>query len=132
MKNNSPREILGIVGSSKIDYEVGHRFITKLIHNLPENTVIVTGDAKGVDFIVRNVCLKLNRSHSIIYSKEKNFVNGYKKRNKVIAGYCDRIISIALPPTNTTCYHCNRKDHERTGGCFTGKINGNYEVMVVK
>lgn len=129
--NTVTREIVGIVGSSKLGYDVGHSFITKLISSLPEDTVIVTGDALGVDLLVRNVCMELQRTHSTIFSKENNFKNGYKNRNKIIADYCDRVISIALPFSKIKCYHCvENNNHEKTGGCYTGKMNGNYEVMV--
>ena len=50
----------------------------------------------------------------------------------IIAKYCDKIYSLALPKTKTACYHCGRDDHEKTAGCWTGKKNGNYEVVILE
>lgn len=124
------REIIGIVGSSKA---IGHSIfleVENIICSLPDNCIVVTGDAKGIDFMVQCACLKHGQVVSVIYSKEID-KEAYRKRNQIIADYSDRIISIALPKTKTSCYHCNRNDHERTGGCWTGKMNGNYQVIVL-
>ncbi len=127
------RRIIGIVGSSNMPInDDAEEFILKIIKEIPLYDVIVTGDASGVDFLVRTLCIENNRMCSPIYSKEQNFNNGYKKRNQIIADYCDKITSVALPVTKTPCYHCGRDDHERTGGCYTGKLNGNYEVRIFR
>jgi len=128
-------KIIGIVGSSKIPFNSkSEKFIYDILHKLKNKweTVIVTGDATGVDAITRTLCLKYNLQHSVIYSKLDKFEGGYKQRNKIIADYCDEIISIALPVSKTPCYHCNSETHERTGGCYTGKLNGNYKVLVMQ
>lgn len=124
------KEILGIVGSSKATDLEHYKFVENLINEIYDNTIIVTGDADGIDLCVRLVCQKYNLSHTVIYSKTKDW-DGFKKRNEVIAKYCDRVISIALPLTKTPCYHCNSNTHEKTAGCYTGKINGNYEVKIL-
>ena len=123
-------EIIGIVGSSKVTEKQHFDFIEKLILKLPLDTIIVTGDADGVDMVVRLMCLTHGRQCSIIYSKTK-YWQSYKKRNQIIAEYSDRIISIALPLNKTPCYHCNSNTHEKTAGCYTGKINGKYEVKIL-
>ena len=124
------RQILAIVGSSKATEKYHYDFIENYISKLPEDVIIITGDADGVDLCVRLGCQKYSRSYSTIYSKEKT-KESFKQRNQVIANYADRVISMALPKTKTSCYHCNRDSHERTGGCWTGKMNGNYQVIVL-
>ena len=46
------------------------------------------------------------------------------------------IVSFALPFKTTKCYHCTNAgrddNHEKTAGCYTGKANGNYEVIIMK
>lgn len=126
------REIVGIVGSSQADFSTYLDQVKKIVLDIPLDSIIVTGDANGIDYLVRRICIINDRTHSIIYSKSSNFEDGYKKRNEIIASYADRIISIALPKSTKACYHCNRDDHEKTAGCYTGKLNGNYEVIILK
>ena len=140
-KNDTPKEkdcwdrmyIVGIIGSSKADKKEHFDFIEKLIVELlkkQEDTLIVTGDANGVDLAVRLICLKNRLKHSVIYARFDSWAF-YKMRNEIIANYCDRIISIALPLDKTPCYHCNSNTHDKTAGCYTGKLNGNYEVIII-
>jgi len=124
-------KIIGIVGSSKVTDDQCVDVIKDILQSYPNNTVFVTGDAFGIDFAVRKTCKIMKKTCSVIYSKTRYWDDGFKIRNEIIAKYCDKIISIALPFDKISCYHCNRDDHEKTAGCYTGKINGNYEVRIL-
>ena len=124
-------KIVGIVGSSKATLFQCEKVIKEIILKEPIGTVFVTGDAQGVDHAVGIVVQEHNFRFTRIYSKGKGWDEGYKERNELIANYCDKIYSLALPYESKTCYHCGRDDHEKTAGCYTGKKNGNYEVMIL-
>jgi hypothetical protein len=115
------------------------RTISNLIANLPLHIVIITGDADGVDEIVRDVCRSVGRDYSVIFSKEDNWKDGYEKRNRIIADYADKIFSVVLPLDKNNpepCYHCKLigrdSNHTKTAGCWTGYKNKNYEVVVIQ
>ncbi len=129
-------QVIGIVGSSKANYSQSNvDFIMNVINDYPKDTIFVTGDAIGIDNIVHTICEKLKRKITVIYSVINEWGNenngGFKHRNIRIAKMCDKIISIALPLSKESCYHCNRDDHEKTAGCYTGRLNGNYEVKII-
>ena len=105
----------------------------------PKDTVIVSGGGKGVDTIVAQIATELG--FPVTEFKATGYGWGeYKKRNLQIADKSDRVISFALPYGSTKgvpkCYHCeNAKrddNHEKTAGCWTGKENGNYEVIIIQ
>ena len=124
-------KIVGIVGSSKATLEQCEQVIKRIMLHEPIGTVFVSGDAQGVDHAVEVVVQEHGFRFSKIFSKGKGWDEGYKERNELIAKYCDKIYSLALPHSLKSCYHCGRDDHEKTAGCYTGKKNGNYEVIIL-
>jgi len=134
-----------MVGSSKLTDVNRTIFIARqAIHQElqkfdPKDTVIVSGGGKGVDTIVAQEVTAMG--FTIIEYAAKGYGWAvYKKRNEQITEKSDRVISFALPFGSTKgvdkCYHCanaNRDDnHEKTAGCWTGKENGNYEVVIIQ
>lgn len=97
-----------------------------------DGVVFCTGDAEGVDEAVWTVGQANHFQVTKIHSKGRGWEEGFKERNEIIAQYCDYIYSIAESPKKTFCYHCNKTDHEKTAGCWTGKKNGNYEVVILE
>lgn len=134
---------IGIVGSS----HAGENNVAALSEHLaklnPETDTVVSGAGKGVDTMIAR--LAKAKGFKVIEfppdKQSKEWLAGdywaeFKKRNLQIAKESDRVVSFALPFKTTKCYHCanSGKDnnHEKTAGCFTGKANGNYEVIIMK
>ncbi len=118
--------IVGIVGSSKltpIEAELARAKIQSIIHALDDNSdllQIVTGDADGIDKIVREEVSKSDISLIIETSEIKRWEgkNGFKQRNLRIARHVDYLYCLVTIIKDQKCYHCN-KDHQRSGGCWT-------------
>ena len=134
---------IGIVGSS----HAGENNVGWLSEHLaklnPETDTVVSGAGKGVDTMIAR--LAKAKGFKVIEfppdKQSKEWLAGdywaeFKKRNLQIAKESDRVVSFALPFKTTKCYHCANagKDdnHEKTAGCYTGKANGNYEVIIMK
>ena len=131
--------IIGIVGSSKAGNDNLHGTAWRCIHSYlskldPEKDTIVSGGGKGVDTLVALLCQELKFKLIEFKPSEYNWEE-FKKRNLQIAEKSERVVSFAYPFKTTKCYHCanaGRDDnHEKTAGCYTGKANGNYEVVII-
>lgn len=120
--------IIGIVGTSRLDSEesknarIEIRRILQLLKYFTQHLRVVTGDADGIDKIVREEAVNLNVDMIIEYAKVKSWdgVDGFKERNIRIAILADYVISITTKFWDEECYHCNA-NHQRTGGCYTLK-----------
>lgn len=86
---------------------------------VPKKITIITGDAKGIDSLVRQMGSEQNITVRSYESEIKNW-EGYRKRNIQIATAAHYVISITTHTKYTICYHC-QSNHERTGGCWTRK-----------
>lgn len=91
-----------------------------------DDLVIVSGGAKGVDTIAEECAKQLDIKTLIIKPDveqwdDNAFLIGYKTRNENIVIECDKLWCLPASYRNTLCYHCNSKDHERCGGCWTAK-----------
>ena len=133
---------LAIVGTSKLD-KFQEQTVKEIIsnefnHRQEKIEWILTGDAKGVDLLVREICCTdwINKPLLVTTAKEKKWdgKNGFKARNSIIAKDCDELICITTKTKTRKCYHCD-EDHQRTGGCWTmqlakklGKITRLYVV----
>ena len=140
-------QFIGIVGSSTAEQpEANQDNVARAVHRIlsqynKSDTTIVSGGGEGVDRIAIDVA-KLEEFRTVEYPPTSKNWEEYKKRNLQIAEECDKVYSIALAlgtskgwRKNVQCYHCKNagKDtmHEKTAGCYTGRANGNYEVIVV-
>ena len=134
---------IGIVGSSKAgENNVG--WLSDYLAGLnPETDTVLSGDGTGVDkMIAREARAKgFNVIEFPPDKQSKEWLAGdywaeFKKRNLQIAKESDRVVSFALPFKTNKCWHCANagkdNNHEKTAGCFTGKANGNYEVIIMK
>lgn len=75
--------------------------------------------------------------------KNLSWSGGYKPRNIQIAEHSDKVVCITLRTLPSSyngmrfnyCYHCNTKDHVKSGGCWTVKyaksIGKEGEIIVV-
>ena len=131
---------VAIVGTSKLTCEEEKR-ISKSLNEIRSiisflDTEIITGDAKGVDSLVKIYFEKLGYNVKVYEAKEKKWdsENGFKDRNIRIAKDADYIFSITTHIKNEKCYHCN-ENHQRTGGCYVLKygrfIGKKGEVIIV-
>lgn len=98
----------------------------------------------GVDIWAEEIADELKLPKYIFLPKERSWAGGYKQRNEEIAAESDAVYSIVvdkLPPDYSgmrfkTCYHCQRDDHIKSGGCWTvkqaKKLGKHTEVVVIK
>jgi len=113
---------IGIVGTSHLT-QIEEDSAVRIIHNIIEdayfqNRRIVTGDANGIDALVRKY---VPDEWLIVFQQSTNKwdgKDGYKVRNIKIAEEADYIYSITTKVKKQRCFHCDA-DHERTGGCWT-------------
>lgn len=118
---------VAIVGTSKTLSENEDRDMRQLIAMTlkdysTNNTIIISGGAKGVDEIAIGIAKTLNFETEIFkpLKPEKEY---YRKRNQLIAENCDVLHCFSIPVRTKKCYHHDPpQDHERTGGCWTYKM----------
>lgn len=90
-----------------------------IIKQYPINTFIVSGGAKGVDYIAIEVAKNLGYS-TVVHGAEGQGWSYFKERNLIIAKECDKLFCISIPTRKEKCYHHRPKqDHEKTAGCWT-------------
>ena len=138
-------QYIGFVGSSKADKcdveSIVKAIKIQLLKYPVDSTTIVSGHGEGIDIMSIKSAKEMGFK-TIEYTPTSKNWEEYKKRNLQIAEECDKVYSIALAlgtskgwRKNVQCYHCKNagKDtmHEKTAGCYTGRANGNYEVIVV-
>lgn len=124
---------IAIVGRSNLtdsEHDKAFMIIETLIERLrKEGHSIITGDAAGVDGIVRS----FEGVH--MYKSSGNNWKSYKDRNIRIAKNSDYVYSISTRVHLQPCYHCGEAGHERTGGCWTLKyargLGKRGEVIVI-
>lgn len=119
-ENDARKTIIFIIR----EYQKELEFTTSLGHI--DHLELVTGDAKGIDAIVRDMAEEQNIPCRVFTSKVKQWEgdllhDGFKERNLRIVAYCDNLVCFASQLRNTPCYHCGTSEHERTGGCWTMK-----------
>lgn len=84
-----------------------------------EHLEVISGGAKGVDDIAKEVALSLRVSVGLHFPKG-NKEEDYLRRNRIIAKECDRLICISVNVHTKKCYHHDPpQDHEKTAGCYT-------------
>lgn len=128
-----------IVGTSKLDSLKSLEYVenhvkTVLAQYSPKDTVIISGNAKGVDTVAESVAVELGFEIES-YKPEQYSREYFLARDRAMANMATRVISIVNPLKEQRCYHCEKShkdfNHERSGGCYTGKYHGNYEVVVI-
>lgn len=116
---------VAIVGSSRLTIKERDEVIHQigLIIDKHPNSEFITGDAEGVDKVVR-VMLSTEFNLTVETANNKRWDDdGYKSRNIRIAEKADIIYSIATKKIkDKRCYHCDEQNHDRTGGCWTKRF----------
>lgn len=133
---------IAIVGHEEKKFTAqGKEDALKKIHDILLNGVIlgnsepilVSGGCHlgGIDKWAEEVARKNLFTEPLIFLPKRQTwsPNGYKERNLEIAAECDELHCIAvrvLAPSYRgmrfdSCYHCNRDDHVKGGGCWTMK-----------
>lgn len=123
---------IGIVGHEALKFtEAGEREARAIIWQLllPPDAVLVSGHCHlgGIDIWAEEEADKLGRQKLIFPPRIHAWSGGYKERNIQIAKTCDELHCIAvrrLAPSYRgmrfkSCYHCDRDDHVKGGGCWT-------------
>jgi len=85
-----------------------------------ESLILVSGGASGVDTVAETTATGLGIKCEIHKPAENNW-DAYKVRNLKIAESCGIIYCFPTKVRLQPCYHCDAKDHERSGGCWTVK-----------
>jgi len=128
---------IAIVGSSRLTVGEATKALD-VIHTLQSFAdEIITGDADGIDAIVRMCGLSKPVTVMSAGVQQWEGQNGFKMRNIRIAQLADKVYSIATKKIkDKRCYHCNKPNHDRTGGCWTkryaiDKLNKPGETIVI-
>jgi len=130
---------IAIVGSSRLTIEERDEVIHQvgLIVDKHPNSEFITGDAEGVDKVVR-VMLSPEFNLTVEKANNKRWDNdGFKERNIKIAQEADIVYSIATKKIkDKRCYHCDEQNHDRTGGCWTkryamDKLHKDGETIII-
>ena len=85
-----------------------------------ESLTLISGGASGVDTVAETKAVELGIKCEIHKPAENNW-DAYKVRNLKIAESCGIIYCFPTKTRLQPCYHCEAKDHERSGGCYTAK-----------
>jgi len=91
----------------------------------PDETIIISGGAAGVDTISIDVAINLGFETIVIPPQIKHWEDidgktGFMTRNLEIASMCDELYCFTVPLHNTKCYHHDTpQEHEKTAGCWT-------------
>lgn len=132
---------IGIVGhgSDKFDNrteELARRFIFTILQNsisIYESVTMVSGHSPvgGIDIWAEEIAIGLDIPMDLKIPRQNcwNASYGYKQRNLDIARTSDEVHVILVKNYPNTfkgqkfplCYHCDSKDHIKSGGCWTGK-----------
>ena len=124
---------VGIVGAEAAkfttDGEAQARELIRLL--LDPGDICVSGGCHlgGVDIWAEEEARALGLEVIVYPPATLSWESGYKPRNIQIAEACETLCCIvvdAYPPHYTgmrfnLCYHCKRRDHIKSGGCWTGK-----------
>lgn len=123
---------IGIVGHEAAkftpDSEARARAVIRALLSLPATTV-VSGHCHlgGVDIYAEEEADKLGIPKLIFPPRTKRWHDGYKPRNLQIATASDVVHVIVVKEYPATyrgmhfdyCYHCDKTDHIKSGGCWT-------------
>jgi hypothetical protein len=124
---------IGIVGAEGAKFTpLGEQRAKEIIYSLlPPGSVMVSGHCHlgGIDIWAEEAARSLGLGMKIHEPKRLIWDGGFKQRNLLIASDSDIVHCIAvdrLPAdfkglTHPLCYHCDRKDHVKSGGCWTMK-----------
>jgi hypothetical protein len=125
---------VGIVGHEGAKFEKSAELMARLIIRelLAEpDAILVSGHCHlgGIDIWAEEEAQRLGRSMVIYPPKRLTWDGGFRPRNIQIATLSDIVHCIVVRelPLGFTgrrhqlCYHCNRKDHVKSGGCWTAK-----------
>ena len=89
----------------------------------PNETTIISGGAKGVDTLAKQIAESQGFNVKTIPPKGEGWEFN-RARNIEIANQCDELFCISIPYYKNTdrirCYHHTpHGDHQKTAGCFT-------------
>lgn len=125
---------IGIVGSEGKKFTShGEEQARAIIRQLlaPREAIMVSGGCHlgGIDIWAEEEADALGRPKEVYLPKHRSWYDGYRERNLLIASRSDIVHCIAvdrLPSdfqgmTHPNCYHCDRDDHVKSGGCWTMK-----------
>ena len=128
---------IAIVGSSRLNIDEAGRAVEEIWKLMLKADETITGDADGIDWLVRNFSgVKPVTVVKAIDGKWEG-QHGFKARNIMIAQMADKVYSIATKKIkDKRCYHCDKPNHDRTGGCWTkryaiDKLNKPEETIVI-
>ena len=132
---------IGIVGAEAAKFTpAGEQRARAIIYDLlaPEGTTLVSGHCHlgGIDIWAEEIATTLGRSMEIFPPKNLRWHDGYKPRNLQIAKASHEVhcITVDMLPEGTKsvyCYHCNRSDHIKSGGCWTMKLCPVHQLHIV-
>jgi hypothetical protein len=129
------KKALGIVGSEAAKFtpetERKARWVIRWLLKSGRYYMVVSGGCHlgGIDVWAMEEAEKFGVPTVEFLPTERSWARGYKLRNQKIAIRSDHVVCITvkeLPEGYTGmrfayCYHCNTRDHIKSGGCWTVK-----------
>lgn len=126
---------VGIVGSEAAKFtdrtEYRAKKIIARLLDRPEVIHVVSGGCHlgGIDIWAEEIADALGKEKIVHLPKNLQWSTGYAPRNLKIARDSDELfcITVAKLPSSYTgmvfdyCYHCNSRNHIKSGGCWTVK-----------
>jgi len=119
---------IAIVGTSKNMTENEERDVRQYCGNIinlfnKSETIIISGGAKGVDTIAKDVAQQLGFMIIEMLPRGTEWTY-YQERNLEIAKFCDELYCITIPyykdSDRIKCYHHKKlENHQKTAGCYT-------------
>lgn len=125
---------VGIVGHESAKFTIvqegkARDIIRRLL--APTNVVLVSGHCHlgGIDIWAEEEADRMGRKKIIHPPSSRNWSDGYKPRNILIArdsAVVHNIVVAKYPDDYTSmrfdfCYHCRTREHVKSGGCWTAK-----------
>lgn len=134
---------VGIVGAEGAKFtKLGEERAKEVIYSLlPPGSIVVSGHCHlgGVDIWAEEAAKVLGLEPLIYPPAKRSWEGGYKQRNLLIAKNSDIVHCIAVDRLPSefagmrfgSCYHCNRDDHVKSGGCWTMKKAAHGQLHIV-
>lgn len=127
--------IIGIVGAEEAKFTpLGRERAVDLIWKIildPEVEEVCSGECHlgGIDIWAHEIADALGMPFTPFPPKTRSWLTGYMPRNLQIANHSHVVHNIVVDSLPEQfkgmrfglCYHCNSKDHVKSGGCWTMK-----------
>jgi hypothetical protein len=127
--------IIGIVGSEEAKFtemgKIAAKLYLRILINKPDVEEVVSGGCHlgGIDIWAAEIARELGKPVTEFKPRHLTWNGGYKERNLQIAERSDVVYCVTVDKLPDDfkgmkfehCYHCNKDNHVKSGGCWTMK-----------